>query len=85
LWPPHYLKVALPAGAFTDRFMPRPSTAGRFHGPLRGADGRPLVIPGVQGLLPATASPGGSDAVRLSAGPNPVARGRIGVAGPRSY
>jgi uncharacterized protein (TIGR03118 family) len=51
---------------------------GRFRGLLRGADGRVLVIRGLWGLLPATASAGGADAVWFSAAPG---RGRHGVIG----
>jgi uncharacterized protein (TIGR03118 family) len=58
------------------------TATGRFRGLLRGANGRPLVIGGLWGLLPATASAGGADAVWFSAGPGRGQHGLIGVIRP---
>lgn len=52
---------------------------GQFRGLLRGADGEVLVIRDLWGLLPATASAGGADAVWFSAAPGRGEHGLIGT------
>ncbi|NUP53035.1 MAG: TIGR03118 family protein [Catenulispora sp.] len=55
---------------------------GHFEGPLRGADGKPLAIDGLWGLLPGTAANGGTDSIWFAAGLNHEADGLLGLIGP---
>ncbi|HEX5493378.1 MAG TPA: TIGR03118 family protein [Mycobacteriales bacterium] len=52
--------------------------SGRFQGPLTDTHRRPLVIDGLRGLLPGTATTGGVDAVWFSAGPQGGQHGLVG-------
>jgi uncharacterized protein (TIGR03118 family) len=58
--------------------------SGRFHGLLRGTNGRPIRIPGLWALLPGTATTGGTDAVWFSAGIDNEAHGLLGLLRPAS-
>lgn len=55
---------------------------GDVRGALRGADGRPLEIEGLWGLLPGTATTGGVDAVWFAAGPDDETHGLVGLIRP---
>lgn len=52
--------------------------SGHFDGQLTDTHRRPLVIDGLRGLLPGTATTGGTDAVWFSAGPQGGAHGLVG-------
>jgi uncharacterized protein (TIGR03118 family) len=52
---------------------------GHFRGPLRLANGRPIVIDGLWALLQGTATTGGTDSLWFSAGPNDEADGLVGM------
>jgi uncharacterized protein (TIGR03118 family) len=56
--------------------------SGRFHGLLRGTNGRPITIHGLWSLLPGTATTGGTDAVWFSAGIDNEAHGLLGLLRP---
>jgi uncharacterized protein (TIGR03118 family) len=58
--------------------------SGRFDGPLRTADGKPLVIDGLWGLLPGTTANGGTDALWFAAGINHEADGLLGLIRPNA-
>jgi uncharacterized protein (TIGR03118 family) len=58
--------------------------SGRFHGLLKGANGRPITIDGLWALLPGTATTGGTDAVWFSAGSDNEAHGLLGLLRPAS-
>lgn len=66
-------------GNFGDGRINVYDASGRFDGPLRTADGKPLVIDGLWGLLPGTAANGGTDALWFAAGINHEADGLLGV------
>jgi uncharacterized protein (TIGR03118 family) len=55
---------------------------GRHLGALRGADGRPVVLPGLWDLEPGTAENGGTNAVWFSAGIDGAKHGLIGLLRP---
>jgi uncharacterized protein (TIGR03118 family) len=60
-------------------FNPNPATPG-FLGQLTGADGKPIVIDGLWGLIPGNDGSGGSSQnIYFSAGPNGEANGLFGV------
>lgn len=60
-------------------FNPDPATPG-FLGQLTGADGRPIVIDDLWGLIPGNDGSGGSSQkIYFSAGPNDEANGLFGV------
>jgi uncharacterized protein (TIGR03118 family) len=52
---------------------------GEVLGLIRGADGRPMVIDGLWGLIVGDAAAGGPDAVWFSAGPDDESHGLLGV------
>lgn len=56
--------------------------SGRIRGQLRGTDGRPLSIDGLWGLLPGTATTGGTDSLWFSAGPDNETHGLVGLIRP---
>lgn len=58
--------------------------SGRFHGLLKGTNGRPIKIAGLWSLLPGTATTGGTDAVWFSAGIDNEAHGLLGLLRPAS-
>ena len=55
---------------------------GQNEGQLRDANGRMLEIDGLWGLLPGTATTGGTDALWFSAGPEKETHGLIGLIKP---
>lgn len=55
---------------------------GRYLGPLRGADGRPVALEGLWDLEPGTADNGGTDAVWFSAGVSKAQHGLLGLLRP---
>jgi uncharacterized protein (TIGR03118 family) len=60
-------------------FNPNPATPG-FLGQLSGADGKPIVIDGLWGLIPGNDGNGGSSQkIYFSAGPNGETNGLFGV------
>ncbi|GAA2023738.1 TIGR03118 family protein [Catenulispora yoronensis] len=69
-------------GNFGDGRVNAFDNRGRFQGPLRGTDGKPLVIDGLWGLLPGTAANGGTDNLWFAAGINHEAHGLLGLIGP---
>jgi uncharacterized protein (TIGR03118 family) len=56
--------------------------SGRVRGQLRGTDGRPLSIDGLWGILPGTATTGGTDSLWFSAGPDNETHGLVGLIRP---
>lgn len=55
---------------------------GANRGQLKGADGQPLEIDGLWGLLPGTATTGGVDSLWFSAGPDNETHGLVGLLKP---
>lgn len=53
--------------------------SGRFHGLLKGTNGRPLQIDGLWSLLPGTETTGGTDAMWFSAGIDDESHGLLGL------
>jgi uncharacterized protein (TIGR03118 family) len=60
-------------------FSPR---TGKFRGALRNTKGRPIVIPGLWGLMVGNSAFGGASSVVFSAGPGAYANGLVGVLHP---
>jgi uncharacterized protein (TIGR03118 family) len=56
--------------------------SGRVRGQLRGTNGRPLSIDGLWGILPGTATTGGTDSLWFSAGPDNETHGLVGLIRP---
>jgi uncharacterized protein (TIGR03118 family) len=56
--------------------------SGRVRGQLRGTDGRPLSIDGLWGILPGTATTGGTGSLWFSAGPDNETHGLVGLIRP---
>lgn len=56
--------------------------SGRIQGQLHGTDGQPLSIDGLWGILPGTATTGGTDALWFSAGPDLETHGLVGLIRP---
>jgi uncharacterized protein (TIGR03118 family) len=58
------------------------NSRGGIDGQLRGTNGRPLSIEGLWGILPGTATTGGTDSLWFSAGPDDETHGLVGLIRP---
>ncbi|NUR86840.1 MAG: TIGR03118 family protein [Nonomuraea sp.] len=58
-------------------------SGGRFRGPLRMSDGRPIEIDGLWGLVPGTRAIGGTGSLWFAAGVDDEKHGLVGVIRPR--